>query len=188
MRLLSFFVVLSCMSGMGLAQAADYALDPNHTNARFEISHFGTSTNHGGFYMLEGKMQFDEQAKSGSVAVDIPVKSLQTGNKEFDKHVLGSDILNAEQFPLIQFQSSKWHFEGNKPAKIDGKLTMLGKTQNITLNVDHFNCYDNPMRKARVCGGDLSVKIDRTLWGLDYLLKPMGAEVLLRIQAEAIPE
>ena len=38
------------------AMAADYELDPSHANARFYIDHFGTSTNHGGFYNLEGKL------------------------------------------------------------------------------------------------------------------------------------
>lgn len=188
MRLLTLLSIASAVMSTGVVQAADYTLDPHHTNARFEISHFGTSTNHGGFYMLEGQVSFNPQAQSGHVLVNIPVKNIQTGNKQFDGHMLSADILNAKQYPNIQFESTKWHFKDDKPMKIDGKLTMMDKTHDITLNVDRFRCYDNPMHKARLCGGDFSAKIDRRLWGLDYLLKPMGAEVLLRIQAEAIPK
>ena len=31
------------------ASATQYEIDPFHSNARFEIDHFGTSTNVGGF-------------------------------------------------------------------------------------------------------------------------------------------
>ena len=41
-------------AAFGSAQADTYKVDSHHTNARFAIDHFNTSTNTGGFYNLSG--------------------------------------------------------------------------------------------------------------------------------------
>ena len=41
------------------ASAAVYKVDEFHTNARFAIDHFNTSTNVGGIYGLTGNLEFD---------------------------------------------------------------------------------------------------------------------------------
>ena len=42
------------------------------------------------------------------------------------------------------------------------------------------------MLKTEVCGGDFSTKLDRTKWGMDYLVKEgMSKNVRIDIQIEA---
>ena len=42
------------------------------------------------------------------------------------------------------------------------------------------------MKKVEVCGGDFSAKLDRTQWGVDYLVDAgMTKEVDIVIQIEA---
>lgn len=69
------------------AFGSDYKIDSNHAHARFEIDHFGTTTNKGGFYGLAGNVQFNLKAKTGFISVTIPVRNLVTGTPEFDKHL-----------------------------------------------------------------------------------------------------
>ena len=166
--------------------AADYELDPAHTNARFYIDHFGTSTNHGGIYNVEGKLSFDAAAKTGSVDVSIPVAKMNSGNADFDGHLKHSDILNAEKYETIRFVSTKWHFDGDKVTAVDGDLTILDKTHPVTLKATKFNCYENPMLKATVCGGDFETKIDRSQWGVNYGIEHgFTKDVTIKIQVEA---
>lgn len=168
------------------AHAADYALDPFHTNARFAIDHFGTSTNVGGFYGLNGKMTFDPAKKTGSLDLVIPISSLQTGSKEFTGHLLSNDLFQAEKYPEMRFVADKFHFSAGKVKAVDGQLTLLGRTHPVRLNADKFNCYQSPMLKTQVCGGDFSATIDRTRWGMDYLVaQGMSKQVKLNIQVEA---
>ncbi len=54
------------------ASAASYKIDSAHTNARFEIDHFGTSTNVGGIYGLEGKLNFDAAKRTGNIDLTLP--------------------------------------------------------------------------------------------------------------------
>lgn len=171
------------------AIAAEYKLDPSHTNARFNIDHFQTSTNHGGFYGIDGVVQFDAQAKTGALDITIKTNTLNTGSKDFDGHMSSSDLLNVESFPEINFKSTKWVFDGNKPTEITGELTMMGKTHPVTLTATKFNCYENPMFNAEVCGGDFTTTIDRTLWGIDFLVDAgIPKEVELKIQVEAVKQ
>lgn len=166
--------------------AAEYKIDSNHTNARFAIDHFGTTTNTGGFYGLTGQLQFDPDHKTGSIDLTIPVKNLMTGNAQFDAHLKNADLFNAEKYPQMRFQSTKWHFKGNKVSQVDGTLTLLGQTHPVKLKATKFNCYQSPVLNAEACGGDFKTTIDRTQWGMDFLVAAgMSKKVDLTIQIEA---
>lgn len=168
------------------AMATTYNIDPFHTNARFAIDHFKTSTNVGGFYGLTGNVEIDEQKRTGRLDITIPVTSLQTGSKEFTGHLLSTDLFHAEKFPEMRFVSTKFNFSGKKLKSVDGQLTLLGKTQPVRLKATKFNCYDSPMLKKQVCGGDFTTTLDRTLWGMNYLVdKGMSKNVKIDIQIEA---
>ncbi len=171
------------------ALADTYTLDPDHTNARFAIGHFGTSTNHGGFYNLEGELKMDVAKGEGQLVLEIPVASVQTGNEAFDDHLKSADLFNVEQYPTMTFQSTAWTFKDGKPDTVTGDLTILGKANPVTLQADNFNCYDSPMFEgATACGGDFSATIDRSQWGMDFFLGPIPAEVQLSIQVEGIKQ
>lgn len=168
------------------AMATTYNIDPFHTNARFAIDHFKTSTNVGGFYGLTGNIEVDEQKRTGHLDISIPVTSLQTGSKEFTGHLLSADLFNAEKFPEMRFVSTKFNYSGKKLTSVDGQLTLLGKTQPVRLKATKFNCYDSPMLKKQVCGGDFTTTLDRTLWGMNYLVNVgMSKNVKIDIQIEA---
>src|SRR5690554_4850012 len=93
------------------ASIADtYKLDADHTNARFAIGHFGTSTNHGGFYNLEGELQLDARKQTGNLKVVIPVNTINTGNDQFNGHLLSADLFHAEKYPQMVFTSTDWKF------------------------------------------------------------------------------
>lgn len=152
----------------GAAQAADYAIDPAHTFVTFEISHFGASVNRARFTKKEGTVQFDRAAKTGKVDITIDVASVDSGTAQFDKHLQSADILDAAQFPQARFVSDQFVFKGDKVAEVKGKLTLHGQTQPVTLKANQFNCYDHPMIKREVCGGDFEATIDRTAFGVNY--------------------
>jgi len=182
---LSLLVVAAVLS-TGAAQAADYAIDPTHTFATFEIGHFGATTNRGRFDKKEGQVVFDKAAKTGSVDISFDVASVNTGTPLFDKHLQSAEILNTEKFPKARFVSTKFQFNGDKVRAVDGNLTLLGKTQPVTLKANQFACYDNPMLKREVCGGDFEATIDRTAFGVNYGVDwgfPKNVRLVLQIEA-----
>ena len=70
--------------------------------------------------------------------------------------------------------------------KIDGNLTMHGKSNPITLTATKFNCYFSFIAKKQVCGGDFTTTIDRRKWDISkYTLLGITENVVLNIQVEA---
>ncbi|WP_422845823.1 YceI family protein [Acidovorax sp. M2(2025)] len=173
----------------GAAQAANYAIDPTHTFVTFEIGHFGTTTNRARFDKKQGSVEFDRAAKTGKVEISIDTASVNSGTPAFDKHLQSADLFDAAKHPTIKFVSDKFVFNGDKVSEVAGQLTLLGKTAPVTLKATQFNCYDSPMLKREVCGGDFETTIDRTQWGLNYGVEwGFPKNVRLVVQVEAVKQ
>jgi polyisoprenoid-binding protein YceI len=186
---LSLAAAAALFAGNSFAQAATYAIEPTHTFATFEIGHFGTSTNRGRFDKKEGTVQFDRAAKTGKVDITLDIASINTGTAAFDKHLQSADLFNAAQFPTAKFSADKFTFSGDKVTEVSGTLTMLGKTNPVTLKANQFNCYNSPMLKREVCGGDFETTIDRTAYGMNFGINfGFPKDVRLVIQVEAIKQ
>ncbi|MBU0747510.1 MAG: YceI family protein [Gammaproteobacteria bacterium] len=185
--LVSLFAVAAATAmTAGAAQAATYAIDPTHTFVTFEISHFGATTNRGRFDKKQGTVEFDRAAKTGKVDITIDTTSVNTGTPPFDKHLQSADLFDAAKHPTIKFVSDKFSFNGDKVSEVTGQLTLLGKTAPITLKATQFNCYDSPMLKREVCGGDFEATIDRTQWGMNYGVEwgfPKNVRLVVQIEA-----
>ena len=68
-------------------------------------------------------------------------------------------------------------------------MTLLGKTQTVVLSANNFGCYQNPMLKREVCGGDFEATIDRTQWGVNYGVDwGFAKNVRLVLQMEAVKQ
>lgn len=173
----------------GAAQAANYAIDPTHTFVTFEIGHFGTTTNRARFDKKQGAVEFDRAAKTGKVEITIDTTSVNSGTPAFDKHLQSADLFDAAKYPTIKFVSDKLVFNGDKVSEVAGQLTLLGKTAPVTLKATQFNCYDSPMLKREVCGGDFETTIDRTQWGMNYGVEwGFPKNVRLVVQVEAVKQ
>ena len=187
--ILSISAAAALLAGATQANATAYAIDGTHTFASFEISHFGTTTNRGRFDKKDGKIEFDRAAKTGKVEITLDMTSINTGTAQFDKHLQSAELFDAAKFPTAKFVSTGMTFNGDKVAEIAGNLTLLGKTNPITLKATNFNCYNSPMLKREVCGGDFVATLDRTAYGLNYGVDwGFPKNVNLIIQAEAIKQ
>ena len=178
--------VLAALLTAGAASAANYAIDPTHTFATFEISHFGASVNRARFDKKEGTVQFDRAAKTGKVDISLDIASVNSGTAAFDKHLQSADIFNVAQFPKARFVSDKFVFDGDKVKEVQGQLTLLGKTQPVSFKANQFNCYESPMLKREVCGGDFEATIDRAAFGVNYGIDwgfPKNVRIVLQVEA-----
>lgn len=181
--------LLTAVTGLAQAQTATYAIDPTHSFVTFEAKHFGTSTNRGRFDKKEGTVSFDRAAKTGKAEITIDTTSINTGVAPFDGHLKSKDFFNATEFPTAKFVGDKFSFDAaGKVTAVAGTLTLVGKTQPVTLTASNFNCYDNPMLKREVCGGDFETTIQRSAYGITYGLPGIPDNVRLLIQVEAVKQ
>lgn len=174
------------MAGAAHAETATYAVDPTHTFATFEISHFGASVNRARFDKKEGSVQLDKAAKTGKVELTLQMDSINSGTAPFNKHLQSAEIFDVEKFPTAKFVGDKFTFDGDKVVSVSGNLTIKGKTQPVTFKANQFACYDSPMVKREVCGGDFETTIDRTAFGVDYGIAygfPKNVRIVAQIEA-----
>ena len=188
------FSLLAVIAALGFtaaahAESATYAIDPSHTFATFEIGHMGTSTNRGRFNKTSGTVTVDKAAKTGALDVTVDTTSLDTGTAAFTKHISSDEMLNVAAFPTAHLVATKFVFNGDKVAEIEGNLTLLGKTNPVALKAQNYNCYMSPMVKREVCGGDFDTTIVRSQYGVSYGLNyGFPDTVHLIIQVEAVKQ
>jgi len=108
----------------------------------------------------------DKAAKKGTVDITIETGSISTGVGPFDGHLKSKDFFNSEAFPTATFKSDKLVFDGEKVTAVEGTLTLLGKSQPVTLKAEGYGCYQNPRIQREVCGGDFVTTIQRSAYGM----------------------
>lgn len=179
---LSAALLATCVS---FAQAAEYAIDPTHTYASFEIDHHGFSMQRGWFNQTSGVVEFDPAAKTGRIDIRIAVASLDTGMAKRDEILLGENWFRARDFPDILFRSDQLLFTDDKLTAVEGKLVMLGEIRSLRLEVARFKCGLNLASRQRGCGADATGTLRRSEFGMAQGIPFIGDEVRLRIQVEA---
>jgi polyisoprenoid-binding protein YceI len=171
------------------AQSTTYSADPTHTFVNFEVKHFGTSTLRGRFDKKEGSVTIDRTAKTGKAEFTIDMNSVSTGVAALDTHLKSKDFFNAAEAPTAKFVGDKFSFDANnKVTSVTGTLTLAGKTHPVTLAASNFNCYENPMLKREVCGGDFEATVVRSQYGVSYGLPGIPDKIRLLIQVEAVKQ
>ena len=170
------------------AAPESYTIEPNHTIPRFSINHMGFSTHMAQFSKSAGKIMLDTAAKTGSLNITIQSASFNGSNEAFEKHVRGPDFFDAEKFPTMTYNSTRFIFSGDNLSSVEGEFTMLGVTKPLTLTVTGFRCGNHPFNKKAMCGADATAKLKRSEFGMKTFIPAIGDEVTLMIQVEALKD
>jgi len=184
-----FAALAAAAAAAARAEPVTYKLDPTHTWTTWEVRHFGTSTYRGRFDRKEGTVTVDRAARTGRVQLTIDLTSVDTGVGLLDHKLQEPDFFDAGQFPTATFVGEEFRFDGDSVSEVRGQLTMKGVTHAVTLKATGFNCYQNPLLRREVCGGDFSATLNRADWGVSYGGPfPVGNDVKLSVEVEAIRE
>ena len=181
-------LIFSVTASAALAAPETYVVDGSHTYPRFSYSHLGFSTQLSRFNTTTGKVVFDKAAKTGSVDIEIDAKSVDTGSTLFNQHIQGEDFLDTAKYPKAIFKSTNVVFEGDKPAKIEGNLTIKGVTKPVTLTVTSFQAMPHPMQKKDAIGANAYTTIKRSEFNAGKYAPNVGDEVRIDIAIEAIKQ
>ena len=178
----------SVASTAAFAAPETFVVDGTHTFPRFSYSHFGYSTQLSRFNKTTGKVVFDKAAKTGSVDIVIDAKSVDTGYPTFNEHIQGEDFLDTAKHPTATFKSTRVEFDGDKPAKIDGNLTLKGVTRPVTLTVTSFQAMPHPMLKKDAIGANAHTVVKRSDFNAGKFAPYVGDDVRIDVAIEAIKE
>ena len=184
-QLSAALALVTLAAGSAMAAPVTYTVDGSHTFPRFSYSHFGYSTQLSSFGKTTGTVVFDAQAKTGAVDIVIDTTTVNTGFADFNGHIQGEDFLDTAKFPKATFKSTKVVFEGDKPASIEGQLTIKGVTKPVTLTVTLFQAMPHPMMKVPALGANAFVIIKRSEFNAGKYAPYVGDDVRIDIAIEA---
>lgn len=185
---IAILAITAAAASSAMAAPETYVLDSTHTFPRFSYSHFGYSTQLSKFDKTTGKVVFDKAAKTGSVDIVIDTKTVNTGFPTFNEHIQGEDFLDTAKFPTATFKSTKVNFEGDKPATVEGLLTLKGVTKPVTLTVTSFQAMPHPMMKKDAIGANAWTVVKRSEFNAGKYAPNVGDEVRIDIAIEAIKQ
>jgi polyisoprenoid-binding protein YceI len=184
------YALLLLVLGMTSATAASttYNVDPDHTHPSFEVDHFGgVSIWRGTFKRTSGTVQIDTAAKTGTVDVVIDTATIDFAHDKLNEHVSSPEMLDVAKYPTAEYKGKFVEFANGAPKTISGDLTLHGVTKPVTLTINTFKCFQNPMLKKQVCGADASGSFNRADFGVNYGQQyGFKQDVLLRIQVEGV--
>lgn len=178
-RSLTVVCVAALMLGTTrLAAAEDWTLDATHTSVVFKVSHLGASETYGMFKQAAGSFTTGD-----APTFDITVKtdSIDTGNAKRDQHLKSPDFFNVKQFPTIQFKSTTSE-KIDDGYRVTGDLTLHGVTQSITVDMTQGEVAS--MQGKNITGFSTTFEIQRTDFGMDYSVGPIGDTVTLMVSFE----
>ncbi len=175
------------LSSTSFAASETFVSEPSHTFVQFSYSHFGFSTQTMRFNSSEAKLTLDRAAKTGSAEMTVDMKSVDTGSK-LDEHIQDEDFFNTAKFPTASFKSTKVTFEGDKPASIEGNLTIKGITKPVTFKVTSFHCMPHPFAKKDACGANASAVVKRSEFDMAKYTPHVSDDVTISVAIEAIKQ
>ena len=162
-----------------------WTFDPAYTTVEFVIRNFWFKVK-GRFRELEGSLVLDENDVSqSSVTATIRAKSLDTGNKRRDAHLLSREFFDVDQFPDIEFKSTRIKRGKDRDSlDLDGELTIKNKTVPIALAVNEMDRSRSPSGEEFVYYS-ASTELDRFAFGINYGPGVIGRRLRVTINVQA---
>ena len=163
-------------------EAGIYAVDPNHTQVAFTVSHMGFSNYTGTFSGASGQLTLDPKAAGkSSLKVSVPVNSVMTTSAKLDEELKSAQWIDAAQFPDMTFVSTKVVLDGKDKAKVTGDLTLHGMTKAVVLYVTFIGAGTNPLSKKYTVGFEAKAEIKRSDFGVKTYVPLIGDALHLTI-------
>lgn len=161
-----------------------YKIDPVHASVVFGVKHMNTSNFYGRFNDISGSFSLIAGAPEKSfVEVNIKAASVDTNNKDRDKHVMGPQFFAAEKFPMISFKSTSIKVIGEDQFEATGQMTFRGETKTITVKIEKTG-EQKGMKGEPIAGFESRFTIKRSDYGSKELIGPVGDEVSLIVAVE----
>ena len=152
-------------AGATALAAGEWTLDPDNSHAEFAVKHFwGLITVRGHFNEIAGELSIDPaRAVAGELRIDAA--SVDTGNKQRDKHLRSTDFFGAEEHPQVVFKPSVVRRVDGSGLEMAGRLTIAGHEEPLTLSLDASH-------SAAVLTLRATTVVDRRVFGMNW--RPLG--------------
>ncbi|MDP1750742.1 MAG: YceI family protein [Reyranella sp.] len=118
------------------ATAGTYTVDGDHAAVLARVSHIGYSYSVFRFDRVSGTLVWDPaNIARSTLSVSVKIESITSNVKDFASQLAGDQFLNAPRFPEATFVSTAFRQTDTTSGRVDGQLTLMGKTAPVTFDV-----------------------------------------------------
>jgi polyisoprenoid-binding protein YceI len=184
------FLFAAGSAALSLGAADTFKLDPVHSDVVFKIHHL-VSNPQGTFHAPEGTVVVDGGVPS--LDISLPVAKLDMGNDKWEEDIKAAAWFDVKQFPTITFKTTSVKKTGEDPDtkeyqfEATGDLTLHGVTKSITVTLVKTGEGKGMQGETRI-GYNCTFKIKRSDFGMKTYIGPIGDEVTLMVNVEAIKQ
>jgi polyisoprenoid-binding protein YceI len=157
-----------------------WVVDPSRSTVEFRVKHvWGLKTVTGRFTRFDGT--YTAVDDGATLELDIDATSVDTGNKQRDKHLRGTDFFHVELHPHVRFTSVHVSDLGNGKLWVEGELEAAGKRAPVSFEAFRSDVGDELELEA-------TTTVDQRLLGMTYsALGTLRAPSTLHVKARLTP-
>ncbi|MCB2220730.1 MAG: YceI family protein [Bacteroidetes bacterium] len=142
--------------------------DIAHSEVEFKAKHLVISTVTGRFNEFDAGLESEDDDLENAMAwFKAEVNSISTGVPDRDTHLKSADFFDAEKYPHIKFESTKFTKRSENQYEMTGNLTMRDITREVVLNVEYGGTMVDPWGNTKA-GFEITGKINRHDFGLKW--------------------
>jgi polyisoprenoid-binding protein YceI len=166
-------------------EKGSYQLDPQHSSVIFKINHMGMSTFVGRFNKVDASLDFDpNNIASAKLTATIAIDSIDVNNTNLEETLRGSSWFDAVKFPQAYFETESVELIDEKRARFTGKLSLHGVTAPVVLDIVFNGGGNNMLTGFYTLGFSATTRINRSDFGIDYLVPAIGDIVEIEVFSE----
>ncbi len=143
-------------------------IDNAHSEIHFKVKHMVISTVTGKFNEFTASAETEgDDFTTAKIKFEAKTASVDTGVADRDAHLRSDDFFNAEKYPSLVFESTKFSQKSGSEYVLSGNLTIRDVTKAVELDVDFGGTTVDPWGLTRA-GFEISGKINRKEFGLQW--------------------
>lgn len=143
-----------------------WTIDSAHSEIGFKVKHMMFTNVKGHFNDYSAAIDFNDDLKDANLQFEAKINSITTNNADRDNHLKSPDFFDMDQYPTLNFKSTKIEGNGND-YEITGDLTIKGITKPVKLNAEFSGLMTDPWGNTKI-GLNIDGKINRKDFGLTY--------------------
>ena len=180
-------LILAAFATSANAAPSTYRYDTTHSQILFSIDHNGYSRPFGRLHIAKGWLRFDaDDWSASSTELDIDLASLDFGDADWNKAVLGGSYLDGAGARYAHFVSTSVERKDGDHGVLHGKLTLRGVTREVELPFTANRVGKTIYGLHTVAGFSARTTLDRNDFGITANPNSIGRNVTVWLELEAI--
>ncbi len=142
-------------------------VDTAHSTVGFTARHLMITKVHGHFNDFDGVVNIAENPLDSTVAANVRLASVDTGNADRDGHLHSPDFFNTDVHPEMTLRSTSISERGANYV-LGADLTIAGETRPVEFTLEFDGVSTDPFAGKTRAGFEAATEINRSDWGLSF--------------------